>query len=213
MEQIALASGPDFTCFIWIDPMRFLSLFLLLPLPALADPCADRLAELVASPALVDGPHDIVSIGTMGTMQTHTVHHYVDAQHFLVETVAPAGMPDTLHYQGGMYTADGNGGWTLSTQVDAAQMEAEGARMRAEQAAAISSARCGTETREGTTYEVVEGTIAAIPPYNAERMLRYVIDPASGQLVEHGQAYEMHGMKTLVTYTYMPNPELVLPTP
>lgn len=188
-------------------------LLALLPLPAVADPCTERLAALVGSPALIEGPHDIQSRGTIGTMQTETLHHYIDAQHFVVETVLPAGIPDTLHYQGGTYTADGAGGWVLSTRVDAAQMEAEGARMRAEEAAAITQARCGTEDRNGTGYEVVEGTIAAIPPYNAERSLRYVIDTATGQLVEHAQAYDLHGMKTLVTFTYTPNPGLVLPLP
>jgi len=100
-------------------PMRLLPLVLLIPSPALADDCADRLRALLATDLTANGPYIATNTNQMAGAEQVFRQMFVSDRHFLVETVSPPGQPDTLHYEGGAWHSDGTEGWTLAGQVDA----------------------------------------------------------------------------------------------
>ena len=193
--------------------MRFPLLALLVfPLPALADACEERLADLIGHDAVPEGAYLIHSTGMVSGLKTESLHHYLSSRHFLIEMIAPAGIPDTLHFDGGLYLA-GPKGWTLSQQIDADQIERDGQALRATQAAGITSATCTTEQREGISFDVVAGTVAQSAPYDRDTQMRYVINTETGLLHEMSQVYGVSGMAGEVRFVYTPAPGLELPRP
>ena len=189
--------------------MRLLPLLLLLPTTALADDCTQRLQALLSTDLTADCPYTAMNTNLMaGTAQTYR-QSFVSDRHFLVETLSPPGQPATLHYEGGAWHADGAGGWTLAWQTDPETAAQGMADQRAQMAAAVEAASC----TEGETTEQITGTLGPTPTFGPQMAVGYLLDAASGQVLEITYAYVLNGMPVTAQYQISRPPELTLPLP
>lgn len=195
--------------------MRFALLLALavLPVPALANECAARLSALLATP-----PHDghayvAETTTTNGGQTGRFTQNWASPRHSLMVTHEPPGMPDTLQHEGGTYAPDGKGGWTLLYEGDPDQQEKDSAAMRAAMSAAVTVADCGAETRDGRTFDRVEGTLANLPPYEGDVQMRYLVDPETGDVAFMDMAYRMAGIDNTATFAFVRAPDMQLPVP
>lgn len=195
--------------------MRFFPLLAvgLFPMPVLADDCAARLSVLLAEPPFGGGPYIAETTSTSAGVAGRFTQNWASPRHSLMVTHEPPGMPDTLQHEGGTYAPDGQGGWTLLYKGDAEQQEKDGAAMRAAMSAAVVAAACGTETRDGQTFDRVEGTLANLPPYEGDVAVRYLVDPASGDVAFMEMAYRMSGIDNATSFAFTPAPDMQLPLP
>jgi hypothetical protein len=189
--------------------MRLFAILLLLPAPALADDCAERLRTLLATDLTADGPYTAMNVTVMGGTEQTYRQSFVSDRHFLVEPLAPADMPATLHHEGAAWHADGAGGWTLAweTDADAAAQAIEDQRQAS--AAAVESATC-TEA-DGTL--AIEGTLGPTPHFGPQATVAYLVDTATNQVLELSYAYVINGVPVTANYQISRAPDLTLPLP
>jgi hypothetical protein len=184
-------------------------LLLLLPAPALADDCAERLRALLATDLTLDGPYTAMNTNVMaGTEQTYR-QSFVSDRHFLVEPLTPPGLPATLHYEGSAWHADGAGGWTLAWQTDAEDAARGIAEQRQASADAVESATC---TEVDGALEI-EGVLGPTPHFGPEATVAYVVDAATNQVLELSYAYVVGGVPVTADYQISRAPGLSLPLP
>jgi hypothetical protein len=189
--------------------MRLFAILLLLPAPALAEDCAQRLRSLLAIDLAADGPYTAMNVNVMaGTEQTYR-QSFVSDRHFLVEPLEPPGLPATLHHEGAAWHADGAGGWTLAWQTDADDAAQAIEDQRQANAAAVESATC-TET-DGRL--AIEGALGPTPHFGPGATVGYVVDPATNQVLELSYAYEVNGVAVTAHYAISRAPGLTLPLP
>lgn len=189
--------------------MRLLPLLLLLPTAALADDCTQRLQSLLASDLTADGPYTAMNTNMMAGMEQTYRQSFVSDRHFLVEPIAPPGQPATLHYEGGAWHADGAGGWTLAWQQDA-EAAAQGMEdQRQQMAAAVETATC----TEGATTTEITGTLGPTPTFGPQMTVGYLVDAATGQVLEMTYAYVINGVPVTARYEISRAPGLALPLP
>lgn len=189
--------------------MRLLPVLLLLPAPALADECSDRLRALLASDLTAEGPYTAMNTNSMaGTEQTYRMS-YVSDRHFLVETLQPEGQPATLHYEGGAWHSDGAGGWTLAWQNDADATADTIAEQRETLAGAVEAATC----TDGEGAAEITGTLGPTPTFGPQTTVGYLVDAATGQVLELTYAYVVGGVPVTAHYQISRAPDLTLPLP
>lgn len=189
--------------------MRLFALLLLLPAPALAEDCAQRLRSLLATDLAAAGPYTAMNVNVMaGTEQTYR-QSFVSDRHFLVEPLEPPGLPATLHHEGAAWHADGAGGWTLAWRSDADEAAQAIEDQRQANAAAVESATC-TDT-DGRL--AIEGTLGPTPHFGPQARVGYVVDAATNQVLDLSYAYEVNGVAVTATYRISRAPGLTLPLP
>ena len=189
--------------------MRLLALLLLLPSPALADACAERLRALLATDLTADGPYTATNTNVMaGTEQTYR-QSFVSDRHFLVEPISPPGLPATLHHEGAAWHADGQGGWTLAWETDADEAAQAMEDQRQANAAAVESATC----TEADGRLAIEGTLGPTPHFGPEATVGYLVDTATDQVVGLSYAYVVNGVPVTADYRISRAPGLTLPLP
>ncbi|AHM02910.1 hypothetical protein roselon_00468 [Roseibacterium elongatum DSM 19469] len=181
--------------------------------PVLADDCAARLSQLLATSLTAEGPYIAENVNMVAGMRQVFRQHFVSDTHFLVEQLEPAGMPDTLHYDGGAWTADGAGGWTLAWQIPAEEAAAGMVAQRQAMAAAVENARCTTETRDGRMMERISGLLGETPTFGPSLAVAYLVDATSGQVTHLTYDYTLNGMEMQADYVISPAPNLTLPLP
>lgn len=189
--------------------MRLLPLLLLLPTTALADDCTQRLQSLLATSLTADGPYTAMNTNMMAGMEQTYRQSFVSDRHFLVEQITPPGQPATLHYEGGAWHSDGAGGWSLAWQTDADEAAQGMEEQRQQMATAVESAAC---TAEGTTEEIT-GTLGPTPTFGPQMTVGYLVDAATGQVLEMTYAYVLNGMPITAHYEISRAPDLSLPLP
>ncbi|MBO9466955.1 hypothetical protein J7443_17045 [Tropicibacter sp. R15_0] len=190
-----------------------LALITCLPLPALADPCVDRLADILANPLFTQTPYEAQATGKIGGGETITFQQFMSDTHSLIKTITPKGLPDTLFYEGGTYQADGNGGWTLLYSTDLQQYKDGLAATRKGQSENVLSAECDNVEIDGSTYDQISGVIDIVPPYQSEWQVSYVMDPATGLPKQFTYAYTLNGMEAVSRFDYTAKPDMQLPKP
>jgi hypothetical protein len=189
--------------------MRLLPLLLLLPSTALADDCTQRLQGLLATDLTADGPYTAMNTNMMAGMEQTYRQSFMSDRHFLVESLAPPGQPDTLHYQGGAWHSDGAGGWTLAWQNDAEEAAQGMEDQRQQMAAAVETATCN----EGATTDEITGTLGPTPTFGPQMTVGYIVDAETGQVLEMTYAYVLNGMPVTAHYEISRAPGLALPLP
>jgi hypothetical protein len=189
---------------------RLAFILLLLPGPALADDCTARLAALLGSDLAANGPYIAENINVMAGAEQVYRQSFISDRHFLVETLSPPGLPATLHHEGGAWTADGAGGWTLAWQIDPDEAAAGIAAQRQAAAAAVLTATC---TSGGDGTETLTGTLGPTPHLGPEASVAYVIDAGTGAVLALSYAYAINGLPVTAQYTISAAPGLTLPLP
>lgn len=188
--------------------LRLIAL-LLLPVPALADDCTQRLRSLLATDLAANGPYTAMNTNVMaGTEQTYR-QSFVSDRHFLVEPISPPGLPATLHHDGSAWHADGADGWTLAWERDADEAAKAIEEQRQANADAVETATC-TEA-DGTL--AVEGTLGPTPHFGPQATVGYLVDTATNQVVELSYAYVVNGVPVTANYRISRAPGLTLPLP
>ncbi len=185
----------------------------LLPLPVMADPCHDQLFEILANPLYAKIPYEAHAAGSIGGMETVTHQKFLSDTHSLIKTITPAGLPDTLFYQGGTYHPDGAGGWKLLYETDLEAYEQGLEDTRKGRSQAILKAECTEIDIEGAAHTKISGAIDVVPPFQSEMQVEYVINPETGLPVQFSYAYTMNGMQAESRFEYKALPGLELPTP
>lgn len=186
-----------------------LALLILLPSPALADDCADRLRAALATDLAAEGPYVAMNTNVMAGQEQVYRQSFVSDRHFLVEVLKPEGLPDTLHYEGGAWNGDGAGGWSLAWQMDADEAAAGIEAQRQAAAAAVRSAACRSEG--GTLH--IDGTLGPTPHLGDAAAVVFVIDEASDAVSAFSYAYTLNGMDVTARYQITREPDLTLPVP
>jgi hypothetical protein len=189
--------------------MRLLPLLLLLPTAALADDCTQRLQSLLATDLTADGPYTAMNTNVMAGMEQTYRQSFVSDRHFLVEPLTPPGQPATLHHEGAAWTADGAGGWTLAWETDADEAAQGMEDQRQAAAAAVEGATC----TEGDGTVAIEGTLGPTPHFGPQATVGYLVDAATGQVLEISYAYVINGMAVTANYQISHAPGLTLPLP
>jgi len=190
-----------------------LALLMTLPAPALADDCAARLSDLLATSLTADGPYIAENVNMVAGMRQVYRQHFVSDTHFLVQQLEPAGMPDTLHYNGGAWTSDGAGGWTLAWQMPPEDAAAGMVAQREAMAGAVESATCATETLDGRAMERITGLLGETPTFGPSLAVSYLVDTTTGQFTHLTYDYTLNGMEMHAEYEISPAPGLDLPLP
>jgi hypothetical protein len=185
-------------------------LVIVLPVPALADDCADRLSRLLATDLTAAGPYVAMNVNTMAGMTQRYRHSFVSDRHYLVETLEPPGQPAMLHHEGAAWAADGNGGWTLAWAMDPDEAAAGIAAQRQALAGAVVSADC---TSEAAGTETLTGRIGPTDTFGPEATVAYVVSAGTGDVRELRYAYRMNGMDITARYEIGREPGLALPVP
>ncbi|OAN73312.1 hypothetical protein A8B78_18830 [Jannaschia sp. EhC01] len=189
----------------------FLALLLTLSsTPALADDCTGRLQALLATDLAADGPYVAENVNRMAGAEQVYRQSFMSDRHFLVETISPPGLPDTLHYEGGAWNSDGAGGWTLAWQMDADEAAAGIEAQRQAAAQAVQSATCA-DPGDGT--QTLIGTLGPTPHFGPEATVGYVIDGATGAVQQMTYDYALNGLPVSAQYRISPAPGLSLPFP
>jgi hypothetical protein len=183
------------------------------PATAQADDCSARLAALLGSIPYEGQPYEVRLQSDTNGVPGLFIQKWASPRHGLIHTLEPAGMADTLHHEGAAYAPDGQGGWTKLYEADPAQQDKDAAAFRATLAANVRTATCGSDTRDGITYVLVAGTVAAMPPYDGDLTYRYLLVPDSGAIAHMDMDYTMSGLLTTSTFAFSPAPGLTLPTP
>ncbi|GGL69135.1 hypothetical protein [Wenxinia marina] len=193
--------------------MRRLVLLALLPLPAAADPCADRLAGLLGADMTADGPY--VAMNTTEMMGQRMVYRQsqISDLHYMVETLEPVPRPAMVHQDGTAWQSDDAGGWTVAWEAPAEDLLAQMAALRTSLASGVLTAECGTEDRDGTAFELVSGTVGPTDVFGEELAVSYLVDPATGRPVRITQDYVSSGMEVSTLYEIEFADDLELPTP
>jgi hypothetical protein len=189
--------------------MRLLAILLLLPAPALADDCAERLRALLATDLAADGPYTAMNTNMMAGIEQTYRQSFMSDRHFLVEPITPPGIPATLHYEGTAWNADGAGGWTLAWEMDADEAAQGLEDQRQAMAAAVEEATC----TEGDGMLEIAGTLGETPHMGPQATVGYVVDAATGQVLEISYAYVLNGMPVAAHYEISLAPGLSLPLP
>jgi hypothetical protein len=189
--------------------MRLLPVLLLLPTTALAEDCTQRLQSLLATDLTADGPYTAMNTNMMAGMEQSFRQSFLSDRHFLVETIAPPGQPDTLHYEGGAWHSDGAGGWTLAWQTDGDEAAQGMEDQRQQMAAAVETATC----TEGETTDEITGTLGPTPTFGPQMTVGYILDAGTGQVLEMTYAYVLNGMPITAHYEFSRAPGLTLPLP
>ncbi len=182
---------------------------LLLPTPALADDCADRLRALLSTDLAANGPYTATNTNRMAGAEQVYRQTFISDRHFLVETVSPPGQPDTLHYNGGAWHSDGAGGWTLAWQTDADEAAAGIEALRQSLANGVLSATCTVDGAQ----DVIVGEVGETAAFGPSLTVGYRVDTATGQVKELSYDYTLNGLEVQAIYQISPAPEAELPVP
>jgi hypothetical protein len=189
--------------------MRLLAILLILPAPALADECTQRLQTLLATDLTADGPYTAMNTNVMAGAEQVYQQSFISDRHFLVETISPPGLPATLHYEGSAWHADGAGGWTLAWETDADEAAQGMDDQRQASATAVENATCSEA--DGTI--AIEGTLGPTPHFGPQATVGYVVDAVTNQVLELSYAYVINGVPVTANYQISRAPGLTLPLP
>jgi hypothetical protein len=193
--------------------MRLTLALLLLPSLAQADDCTARLADLVSRPAMNGQPHEALVTVAVDNQRMVMRYQNLSERHQLVEIIEPTGDPGFMLFENGYYAPDGAGGWAYLEPSNIDAQQANFARMRAAQAAGILTATCGAESRDGITYDRIDGSIGPFPPFDNGMTLRYLLLPETQVVAVMENSYDLDGVVTNSSFVFTLTPDLTLPTP
>ena len=191
----------------------FAAILVLQAAPGHADDCTGRLSELLATDLTAEGPYVALNTNVMMGSKQVFRQNFVSDSHYLVEQLEPEGMPDTLHYRGGAWHSDDAAGWKLAWQQDAETAAAGFEAQRKALSEGVVEAECMSETREGTSYEKVTGKVGKTAQFGDALEVGYLVDEATGSVVELTYDYKVNGIDVLATYEISRAPDLTLPLP
>lgn len=179
--------------------------------PGLAATCRDRFVQL-----LVEGNGDQpvkihVTQEIKGAPTTTNWFYRASADHWMTETIEPAGQPSVVAYNNVMYTsADGGKTWTKLRELGGTE---DAKTALAENAKTARNEVCGEEELDGVVREVVEADYDTLQNFKTENHFKYWVDRESGFIVKAVYAMKGKGFESLSTQIIEPAPDLNLPTP
>lgn len=185
--------------------MRILAVLAVLPTVSAADTCRDELADILGADLTANGPYIATNTNQVNGIQQVYRQLFLTDTHYLVETLQPEGLPDTLTYDGGAWQRDGTGGWELIRRFDIDETVDGVAAQRAALADGVASASC-----EG---DVIEGVVGETRWFGPELHVRYVLHPETRSVQEFTFDFTVNGAEILAHFVIEAAPGLELPAP
>jgi hypothetical protein len=192
--------------------MRLAFLLALTPLPALADACTERLADLLTRDFTLGQPVRIHNLTDIGGDISESEILWKGYDHSLTTAIRPE-RPPTLNYQGAMYFGDGNGGWMKVADNDWQALRDTAQAGKEASAKAIVSATCSEAHLDGTAVDLVAGEVTAPPPAAGTVTHSFWVDRTTGFTPRVEFVNATGAVPVTVTSTMTQEPGLEIPLP
>lgn len=183
--------------------------------PAFADPCEDRFAELLINGNQEMGPVRIhITQEIVGGTTSLNYHHSDGDGNGMTEMIDPAGDPWSLFLGDKMFRSDDKGKtWSYINSFDAEKSRTDMKSAMTTDLSSASGVMCGEEDMDGVSHEVVEGSYLSSMLSGGAIYTKYWVNPENGWVVKSYSHIQSGGFESKTTQLIEPSPDLVLPKP
>ena len=178
---------------------------------AMADACLDRFVEILTDRSDKGPVKAHVIQENAGAPAMENYHYSTSRDHWMTETIKPAGMAWSLGYKNVLYTSTDKG----KTWQRVRTLEDEQSTLKAlrENARTARNAVCGKEDLDGVSHDTVEGDYTYRQNLKIEYHNKYWIDPETGFIRKSVYTFTAKNFKGRVVQLMEKAPGLSLPVP